>query len=243
MAISTWIEEENYLKLHPDKCRLMFISRKHTHFITPPLYINKGSQIQSTDSVKYLGILLTSDLTWSTHIAAVCAKTPKLVGLLHGRFHNCSPNVKLTVYKAFILPHVEYASQVWDPHLLKHVDLLEKKTQKFALRVCYKNWSAHYSDHLDSAHIPTLVQRRRKAKFTHLYKIVFGLTDCEMAPVKERVLKYGSRKVNLTQLQELDAHSSQFKYSFSPHFISLWNNLFVNCDSFSSLSAFRYSVT
>ena len=63
-AISTWIEEENYLKLHPDQCRLMFISRKRTHSITPPpLYINKGFQIQSTDSVKYLGILLTSDLT------------------------------------------------------------------------------------------------------------------------------------------------------------------------------------
>ena len=204
-------------EITPDRCRLMFLSRKRTHFITPsPFCINKGSQIQSTDSVKYLGILLTSDLTWSTHIAAICAKIRKLVDLLYGRFQNCSPNVKLTLYKAFIRPHVEYASQVWDRHLLKDVDLLEKD-QKFALRVCCKYWSTHYSDLLGSAHISTLVQRCRKAKLTHLYKIVFGLTDCETASVKERVLKYGTKKVNLIQLQELDAHSWQFtcKYSFS----------------------------
>ena len=90
-----------------------------------------------------------------------------------------------------------------------------KKTSKFALRVCYQDWSAHYSDLLDLAHIPTLGQKHRKAKLTHLYKIVFGLTDCAMAPVKERVLKYSSRKVNLTQLQEVGAHSTQFKYFFS----------------------------
>ena len=126
-AIYTWVEEENYLKLHPDKWRLMFISRKCTHSITPPpLYINKGSQIQSTDFVKYLGIILTSDLTWSAQITVICAKTQKLVGLFYQQFHMCSPNVKLTLYKAFIRPNVEYKSQIWDPHLLKDVDLLEK---------------------------------------------------------------------------------------------------------------------
>ena len=113
--------------IHQDKCRLMFISRNSTHFITPPptLYINKVSQIQSTDSVKYLWIL-TPDLTWSTHLTAICAKTRKLAGLLHRRFHYRSPNVKLTFYKAFIRPHVEYPNYiVWYPHLLKHDDLLE----------------------------------------------------------------------------------------------------------------------
>ena len=44
---------------------------------------------------------------------------------------------------------------------IKDIDLYES-TQKFALRVCYKAWSAHYSDLLNLAHIPSLVETCKK---------------------------------------------------------------------------------
>ena len=140
-AIVTCVEEEKHLKLHVDKCNLMLISRKRTCSIpTPPLFAKVGSPLKQVDSVKHLGVLLTSDLSWNEHITRICNKTRKLIGLLYRRFHHCSPEVLLKLYKAFIRPHLEYAPQVWDPHLVKNIDLLEK-TQKFALRVCCKDWS------------------------------------------------------------------------------------------------------
>ena len=52
----------------------MLISRKRSH-IKPvhPLVLN-GENLVKVDSYKYLGILLTSDLSWSFHISDVCAK-------------------------------------------------------------------------------------------------------------------------------------------------------------------------
>ena len=150
-TITMWIECDRHLKLCAGKCCCMLISRKWTHSISPPpLYIRAGSQLQQVDSIKYLGVILSSDLTWSEHITRICNKARKLTGLLYRRFHHCNPQLILRLYKAFIHPHFEYASQVWDPHLVKDIELLEK-SQKFALRVCTQNWSATYPELLNSS--------------------------------------------------------------------------------------------
>ena len=241
-AIATWVEEERHLKLHADKCHFMLISRKRTCSIAPPaLFVKAGTPLQQVNSAKYLGILVTSDLSWSEHIARICSKTRKLIGLMYRRFHYCSPELLLRLYKAFIRPHLEYAPQVWDPHLVKDIELLEK-TQRFALRVCCKDWSATYLDLLDLCQVPSLSNRRRAAKMCQLYKIVHRLVDCEKAPVVRRSLQYSCRRSNPIQIQTLLAHTSQYQFSFYPHSISLWNNLSISNDSLLSLAHFKYSV-
>ena len=88
----------------------------------------------------------------------------------------------LQLYKAFIRPRFEYAPQVWDPHLVKDTQLLEK-SQKFALRVCARNWSATYTELLDSTNVPSFSERRKIAKLCQLYKLVYKLIDCQNPPV------------------------------------------------------------
>lgn len=108
-AITMTLELEGRLKLHANKCCCMFISRKQIHSATPPpLYIRADSHLQQVDSVKYLGVILTSDLTWTKHITRICSKTCKLTGMLYRRFHLCDPQVMLRLYKAFIRPHFKY---------------------------------------------------------------------------------------------------------------------------------------
>ena len=146
-AITMWIESDRHLKLHADKCCYMIVSRKRSNSVaSPSLYIREDSQLQQVDSVKYLGVTLTSDLMWAEHITRISAKVRKLTGLLYRRFYHCDPQTMLRLYKSIIRPHLEYAPQVWDPHLHKDINLLEK-SQKFALRVCTRNWSASYEDH------------------------------------------------------------------------------------------------
>ena len=116
------------------------------------------------------------------HITRICSKVRKLTGMLYRRFHHCDPQLMLRLYKAFIRPHFEYAPQVWDPHFVKDINLLEK-SQKFALRVCTRNWSATYAELLNFTQVPSLADRRKIAKLCHLYKLVHELTDCQNAPV------------------------------------------------------------
>jgi hypothetical protein len=61
----------------------------------------------------------------------------------------------LQLFMSFIRPHLEYCSVVWDPYLVKDVELLEK-TQRFGLKVCLKDWSSDYTSLLSRANIATL---------------------------------------------------------------------------------------
>ena len=54
---------------------------------------------------------------------------------------------------AFICPHLEYATTVWDPHLSKDTQEL-KSVQRFACRVCTKSWDDVYCDMLHTMNIP-----------------------------------------------------------------------------------------
>ncbi len=47
------------------------------------------------------------------------------------------PAFLLEIYQTQVRPHLEYAAQVWDPHLLKDINHLES-VQKFALKMSTK---------------------------------------------------------------------------------------------------------
>ena len=116
----------------------MLFSRKRIHY-SPPVSLHvDGHELGVVKQTKYLGILLTSEMSWTPHISAICAKAKELVGLLYRKFYKWSDKrTLLTLYAAYVRPHLEYCACVWDPHLLKDVDLLES-VQKFALKVCCK---------------------------------------------------------------------------------------------------------
>ena len=143
----------------------------------PQLTLN-GTLLTRVNRYKYLGITITSDLSWSLHISGNCCnKTRKLIGLLYRRFHqHASPSTLIRLYSSFIRPHLEYASIVWNPSLKSDIDKLED-VQKFALRVCFKSWDSSYDDLLVKSRLLPLESRRLQFSLCHLFKILRGLTD------------------------------------------------------------------
>ena len=108
-----------------------------------------------TPIYKYLGVTLTSDLSWSEHIQSICVKSKKLIGLLYRRFYgNADPAAILILYCTLVRPHLEYACQVWSPYTQRDKDLLEK-VQKFALRMSFRQWNASYRELLNLCNIYT----------------------------------------------------------------------------------------
>ena len=57
--------------------------------------------LETVSTFKYLGLLLTSDLSWSKHIEGVCTKK-KILGLLYRRFYQ-NADVKLFTNYTFPL--------------------------------------------------------------------------------------------------------------------------------------------
>ena len=132
------------LSLNEDKCCYLFISRKRSQSIQPPSLTVDSNPLKRVQSYKYLGVLITADLTWSAHLQVISTKTRKLLGMFYRRFYsNSTSNTMLKLYKSFIRPNLEYAAVLWDVYHSKDVAMLEN-VQKFALRICTKSWNTSY---------------------------------------------------------------------------------------------------
>ena len=74
-----------------------------------------------------------------------------MIGLIYRQYYQHSNTDTLKqLYMSSVRPHLEYATAVWDPHLQKDINKLEK-VQTFALRMCTKNWTANYDSLLTIA--------------------------------------------------------------------------------------------
>ena len=161
-AVARWISG-NHLQFNFSKCKYMTLSRKRASDLPPPINLN-SLPLDRVTEFKYLGLRISADLSWSPHINMICAKARRLVGMLYRRFYQDADTSTLRqLYVSNIRPHLEYACQVWDPYLKKDIDSLES-VQKFAMRVCSKQWDADYPTLLSSLNLPTLAARRKRMK-------------------------------------------------------------------------------
>ncbi len=115
----------------------MLITKKRNAIQPPQLQLN-GVPLEQVEHFKYLGIFFSSDLIWSTHVDSICSRARKLVVLFRRFSANVDSQTLLEMYKLLVRPHLEYAAQVWNPHLIKNITKLED-IQKLALRMCYTN--------------------------------------------------------------------------------------------------------
>ena len=240
-ATSACIQEKK-LKFNATKCKTMLISRKRSNMSTPPQVILNGIILDRVQSYRYLGITLTTNLSWSSHISACCNKTRKLIGLLYRRFyqHTSSPTL-LRLYCCFIRPHLEYASAVWNPNLKGEIDQLER-VQKFALRVCLKSWDTDYEDLLSISNLPSLQKRRMLTSLCHLFKISRGFTDFHDPPLQQHMHSYNTRSTCKQMFSLLQCRTNSYQSSYFPNTIANWNSLPSEVTECASVQTFKKHV-
>ena len=101
------------------------ISRKHQINLSLgsqlPLQIY-GIAMKRVDNYKYLGVWITSNLSWSKHISEVCRKARQKVGILYRKCYKNANNATMLNLSG-IRPELEYAATVWS-HLKGQIDTL-----------------------------------------------------------------------------------------------------------------------
>ena len=74
------------------------------------------------------------------------------------------------LYTALVRPHLEYANQVWCPHLKKHIESIENVQRRASKQIPQLS----YEERLQKIKLPTLAYRRSRGDMTELYKILTG---------------------------------------------------------------------
>ena len=229
----------SFLTFNPQKCKFMIVTRKRNLVHSPSLFLN-GQAITRVFHYTYLGVTLTSDLPWSKHIHGLCTKAKKMLGLLYRTFYlHTSTSSLLQLYTSLIRPCLEYACEVWNPHILKDVEKLEN-VQKFALRLCVKQWDLDYTSLLFICDLPTLAARQQYFSLCTMYKIVNNLMDFPSDVFIPRVTSRHSTS-NRLYLQPF-SRTNSYLFSFVPNTCSDWNKLPLCLKSTESLALFKSSL-
>ena len=217
------------------KCKSVLLSRKQN--VTTPTLTLDGCPLDFVREYKYLGILISTDLSWKRHIEGICVKVNKLVGMLYWKFSLCAnPYIMARLYLSQIRPHLEYGVQVWHPHLATDTAALEK-VQKFALRICSRNWCSTDGDLLEMFKLESLEHRRIHLSLCRFSKIINGHVTYPPNHLPNRY--FPSRCTHTLQYCIPPARTNHLKCSFMPRTIAVWNNLPADCVSCSSYSAFK----
>ena len=230
----------NYLDFNVSKCKYMIISRRNSPTL-PPIQLHLlGDPLQRVECYKYLGLLISSNMSWSTHITATCSKAKQILGLLYRRFYGtASPDTLKQLYLSMVRPHLDYACQIWDPHLAKDKKKLED-VQKFGCRLASHQWDSTYQDLLQLYELPSLEELRLHLKLGLMFKIIHNLCYYPDTPsFRDNV---HSRAAHAFQFRLPFAHTNAYYFSYFPHTMSVWNSLDNKCVTSSTYSSFMYHL-
>ena len=73
------------MRFQPVKCNMMQLTRKRIKKIHAS-YTLEGIDIENVEGIKYLGVSITSDLRWNTHVSNVYTKANRTLGFLGRNF-------------------------------------------------------------------------------------------------------------------------------------------------------------
>ena len=136
-SIAIWLNH-NKLTLNVDKTKTMLIgSDSKLRKLNSSSVSVLDNQLDSVGSFKYLGVVLSSNFTWTEHVEHVISKVKQRLGLLRRIKHLLPYNARLLYYNSLVLPIFDYADLVRGDKdnavLMNDLQVLQNKAAKLVL--------------------------------------------------------------------------------------------------------------
>ncbi len=172
LRLYTWFNQ-NKLSLNLDKSKVMLFGTSHQlQNIGTVNITHDNSTLEVVNTFCYLGIVLDSRLTFSSHVQHIKSKTFSKIKLLGRVHHILDTNTADMLYKTLILPIFDYLDFVYYCISEKDKEILQC-LQNCAFRVILR------MDRLTSTSLThttlemdTLQERRTKHVATQMYRFV-----------------------------------------------------------------------
>ena len=104
------IKKSNFIIFYP-------LYQKKTDYQVNLRIFDNDSQtflpLEQKSYVKYLGLLIDSNLSWKSHIGHITSKISKTVGIIARLRYYVPTSVLLTIYQSLIFPYLSYGIVAW----------------------------------------------------------------------------------------------------------------------------------
>ncbi|KAL0881825.1 hypothetical protein ABMA27_001603 [Loxostege sticticalis] len=169
----------NKLDLNVSKCYVCSFTRKPTKLIFNYTLLNLP--LTRVDKIKDLGVIFDSKLLFDEHINNIVKKASRALGFVF-RMSSEFKSVKTfkILYCSYVRSHLEYASQVWNPHYGTYTSRIESIQRKFLHYLQYRAriFLPNYKVRCKKFHLLPLFERRYSADLNYLLNVANGSVDC-----------------------------------------------------------------
>ena len=120
------------MAFNTDKCEIIHITNKKR--LSGSDYFIRNKKLTVRTEAKYLGVTISSDLSWSMHADNITKKANSTKGFLMRNFRSAPKATKKTVYKTSVRPIVVCATTSWAPFTEsdKHkIEMVQRRAARF----------------------------------------------------------------------------------------------------------------
>lgn len=235
--ISNWAKQW-LVKFNPAKTEVMFFSLRN---LARPSLIFDNIPLDFVDEHKHLGVTLSHDGSWHTHISNITSSASKVLGSMRMLKYKLKYKTLDNVYIYYLRPLLEYASTVWDSCRQYEKDTLEKLQYEAARIVNGLTRSVSIHNLLNEIGWVSLEHRRSIQKLILAYKQKNGLLPSYLHDLfpstvgdsNDYSLRINDNFITLPRRLEL------YSRSVIPDSIKLWNDLDLSIRNATTLQSFK----
>ena len=231
------------VNFNASKTEVVTFSNKREAVYHPPLKLG-DSVLNEVSQHKHLGIILSSNLSWSPHIHAITTKASKRVGIMRRLKYVLSRQTLVKLYTTLIRPILEYGCIIFDNCTVRDQELLET-VQLDSARVCTGSlWNTNEAKLLQELGWVKLSKRRHYHKLVMFYKLKHCLVPqyLQQFPIIPVSSLSSYHLCNPERIRPLRTHTNKYKNSYIPASIIAWNDLPVNLTDSHSVQTFKANL-
>ena len=168
--LSVW-ESDWDMEFNPSKCQVVQV----TGYKKPinAAYKLHGVIMETVTCARYLGVDITSNLSWGSHIDRITGTANRTLGFVRRNIRTKMSGVREAAYTNLVRPQLEYAAAIWDPNhddKIKQIEKVQRRAARWT--TCNFGRTASVTDMIETLGWRTLEQRRADARLCLFFKII-----------------------------------------------------------------------
>ena len=232
----TWL-----VSFNPTKTESMIFSKKRKQPPHPTLFMNHIA-IDQFDSHKHLGVTLSSDAKWNTHISITLKKAWQRIGILRSLKFILTRSGLERMYNSFIRPILEYGDVLWDNCTISLQNDIEAVHNEAARIVAGATKYCNIKNLLSDLKWQTLADRRKNHKLILFYKMHNNLTPDYLSQMIPASTQNSYSLRNSDNTPTIQCRTQTYQSSFLPSTIIAWNALPSTTKNKPTLQSFKSAL-
>ena len=229
------------LTINVNKTKAVIFTRRHISYDAIPSIKVLDRNIEILKEINFLGITLTSNLSWKSHVYEIVMKISKLNSIIYLVRDSLNSDALKIIYNSLVYPYLTYCNVIWGSTYRQNIDPLVKVMKRVIRTMTYSHRYEHTIDLFARFNLLNYENVNKYCVCLFVYKSLNGITDLP------DYFQYNMNVHNLNlrnnhQLRHPQVGSEQSKQAIAYRGCSEWNNLNSNLQLSNSVITFKRNL-